>query len=191
MTKTTSGQAASKKRKWYLYDFLTFLVPSCSTGVTSGNLQLDDEDNAASSGDETSLNSPLTVQSDESSLPAENSLPHESSLPAFSSARAKKPSRCSKRKEQLTAIDREVLQALKEPEKEIDENELFFRSLLPAMKTLDLVQTLELRSEIQRLVLSHVKSAQTGRTAVEAPHARLATSPTSKHICYKCNVPSE
>ncbi|GFO37916.1 hypothetical protein PoB_006442100 [Plakobranchus ocellatus] len=29
MTMTMSGQAATKKRKWYLYDFLTFLVPSC------------------------------------------------------------------------------------------------------------------------------------------------------------------
>ena len=33
------------------------------------------------------------------------------------------------------------------------------------MKTLDLVQTLELRSEIQRLILSHVKSARTGPAA--------------------------
>ncbi|KAL8571298.1 hypothetical protein ACOMHN_047565 [Nucella lapillus] len=69
MTTTKSGQAATKKRKWHLYDFLTFLIPSCSTGATSGNLpQIIDEHEktSASSDDETSRTStPTTLQSDQ------------------------------------------------------------------------------------------------------------------------------
>lgn len=80
--------------------------------------------------------------------------------------------------QQLSLVDREVLQVLKEPEKEVDENELFFKSLLPAMKSLNLVQTLELRSEIQHLVLSSVRQAQSGTSATLAvPNARSATYP--------------
>ena len=44
MSTAVSGQAAKKRRKWYLYHFLTFLIPSCSNGLTSGNLPNPDQD---------------------------------------------------------------------------------------------------------------------------------------------------
>ncbi|GFO04099.1 hypothetical protein PoB_003060400 [Plakobranchus ocellatus] len=166
MTMTTPGQAAKKKRKWNLYDLLTFFGLPCSTGATSGNLQQNDGDSAASSGEENSTRNPLSVHSDESSLPT-TSLPTRVKSPRFS----------KKKNRQLSAIDRKFLHALKEPEKEVDQNELFFKSLLPAMKTLNLVQTLELRSEIQRLVLSSVHSAQSDTPAsVATSNERFVTS---------------
>ena len=69
-----------------------------------------------------------------------------------------------------------MLQALLTPEKEVDDNEMFFKSLLPAMKTLDTVETLEFRSEIQCLVLSHVK-AKANRASIQTSQERVVTSP--------------
>ena len=42
----------------------------------------------------------------------------------------------------------------------------YFKSLLPVMKTLDVMQALELRGEIQKLVISFVKSAKTQATGL-------------------------
>ncbi|KAL8561249.1 hypothetical protein ACOMHN_047106 [Nucella lapillus] len=183
MTTTKSGQAATKKRKWHLYDFLTFLIPSCSTGATSGNLPqiIDEHENtSASSDDETSRTStPTTLQSDQGIAAA---------LPKPRPAVPQKTARSSSsKKDQLSIVDKEVLQALKEPEKDMDENEHFFRSLLPSMKILDAVETLELRSEIQHLVLRHVKAKVNkvsppnfradAATALPAANRAISTSP--------------
>ncbi|KAL8608789.1 hypothetical protein ACOMHN_065525 [Nucella lapillus] len=93
----------------------------------------------------------------------------------------------SSKKDQLSIVDKEVLQALKEPEKDMDENEHFFRSLLPLTKMLDAVETLELRSEIQHLVLRHVKAKANkvsppnfradAATALPAANRAISTSP--------------
>ena len=94
LTTTQSGQAANKKRKWYLYDFLTFLIPSCSSGATSGNLSqiVDaDEDRSTSSDDEiTRSNSPLSVQSIETT--------HSAPKQAYPRNQA----RCSRKKSSLS-----------------------------------------------------------------------------------------
>ena len=40
---TTSGQAASKKRKWYLFDTMSFLIPYYGSRETGGNLNYEDQ----------------------------------------------------------------------------------------------------------------------------------------------------
>ncbi|XP_041361850.1 uncharacterized protein LOC121377817 [Gigantopelta aegis] len=163
---STSGQAASKKKKWHLYDFLTFLIPSCSTGPTSGNLQENEDDTATSGDEEQSQNSPLSMQSKDNSL----------------AGQFKKPQRRLKRNAQsagMSAIDMEVLKALKEPEpqQQIDDNVMFFKSLLPSLKHLDEVQTMEFRMEVQRLVLTYLRSARSNTTAVETSAVGVVSPP--------------
>ena len=60
-----------------------------------------------------------------------------------------------------------------------DENECFFKSLLPAMKTSDVMQALELRGEIQKLVISFMKSAKTQATETNAQQTFIPSPQTS------------
>ena len=68
----------------------------------------------------------------------------------------------------MSGIDKEVINTLRKVQNEVpmDENECFFKSLLPVMKALDVMQALELRGEIQKLVISFVKSAKTQATGL-------------------------
>ena len=68
---TKSGQAASKKKKWYLFDAMSFLIPYYSSRETGGNLNYEDqqlEDNVDSqdSQDIESQPSPAPLSSDDS-----------------------------------------------------------------------------------------------------------------------------
>ena len=113
---TTSGQAASKKRKWHVYDYMLLLIPTCATVETCSNRPESDNDTQTSE-DEQSHNSPLSLQPDD----------------IFSKTPKKTPRRKKRKSGTGTSeIDTEILKALREPEPQLDENELFFKSLLPS-----------------------------------------------------------
>ena len=77
--------------------------------------------------------------------------------------RKRQPTRWSRKKNDTSGIDKQVIDAFREAQKDepMDENEHFFKSLMPIMKTLDVMQALELRAEIQKLLISFVKSRET------------------------------
>lgn len=160
MKQSTSGQAATKKKKWHLYDFMQFLLPTCSRGASSSNLPNDEESNASQSDDEAehsqatpaSPASPASFQSEESALPA------VSNTQQRRKRKATTPS--------ASDIDLEILKAFKTPQEPqvVDENEHFFQSLLPSLKTLDRLQTMHFRMDVQRLLLSYMEKASSMTT---------------------------
>lgn len=164
MSTTVSGQAAKKRRKWYLYDFLTFLIPTCSTGETSSNLPdigdllNPDQDDNGSLVDQ--------IQETQSQDTQDHPSDDDSLVSDVAPLRKNRPIRCSRKGQDTSAIDKQVIDAFREAQNEmpIDENEHFFKSLMPIMKTLDVMQALELRGEIQKLVFSFVKSLKTRET---------------------------
>lgn len=168
-----SGQSASATKKWHLYDFLMFLAPTTLTGDTSGNLLNLDEDSGSPNVDQcqsqTSVSaSPLSV------------IPDETACVLPKKRRAVKSN-------EMTAVDREVIKALKEPENtSFDENEHFFKSLLPSLKNLDEFETMQFRIEVQQLVLSYMHRARTRKQTNPASprdmgsiHIPLTTQTTS------------
>ena len=146
---TKSGQAASKKKKWHLFDAMSFLTPYYCSSVTSGNLVYEDqpEDDDVDIGETESQPSPATQSSDDSAPVTQEIF--------------KKPPQQRKRKKDCTTtsdFNMEVLKALKEPEV-LDENEMFLKSLLPFMKKLNDIQAMEFRIAVQSLLLKHLKAA--------------------------------
>ena len=126
MSTAVSGQAAKKQRKWYLYDFLTFLIPSCSTGLTSGNLPNPDQDNQ----DENESLDDQTQETQSQNTQSSRYLPSDehSLRPDVTPLRKKRPTHCSGKKNGMSGIDKEVINALREVQDEVpmDENECLF-----------------------------------------------------------------
>ena len=155
---TKSGQAASKKKKWYLFDAMSFLTPYYCSRVISGNLVYEDqpEDDDVDIGVTESQPSPATQSSDDSAPVTQEIF--------------KKPPQQRKRKKDCTTtseFNMEVLKALKEPEV-LDETEMFLNSLLPSMKKLNDIQAMEFRIAVQSLLLKHLKEANKPQDAAEA-----------------------
>lgn len=73
------------------------------------------------------------------------------------------------KKRKGTDLDVEVLKALKEPEREPDENELFFKSLLPMLRKLDPMDAMMYRHEVQGLLIRYVQKSQRARTPETPP----------------------
>ena len=142
---TKSGQAASKKRKWHLFDAMSFLIPYYCSRETGGNLVYGDllQDDNLDIEETGSQPSPAPP-------PSDDSLPQET---------FKKPQQQRKRKSDgstAAEFNNEILKALKEPEA-LDEHELFFKSLLPSMRKLSDIQAMEFRIEVQSLLLKYLK----------------------------------
>ncbi|GFO40553.1 hypothetical protein PoB_006705800 [Plakobranchus ocellatus] len=128
-----SGQAASTKRPWYLYERMSFFNPFVAARESSGNLD------SVPIADES-----LVIQESQAdSQPSSESpqLQFESLNDSQDNASTASTSgRQKKRKHETEDIDREIIKVLKqEPE---NEHELFFKSLIPTVPQLDPINTM-------------------------------------------------
>ncbi|KAL8563868.1 hypothetical protein ACOMHN_034247 [Nucella lapillus] len=155
---TTSGQAASKKRKWYLFDTMSFLIPYYGSRETGGNLNYEDQQQKDDLEiEETGSQQSSAPPSSDDSLPCSQETFRK--LSGNLQETFKKPQQQRKRKSGCNTtpyLNMEVLKALKEPET-VDENELFLKSLLPSMNKLNDIQAMEFRIEVQSLLLKYLK----------------------------------
>lgn len=172
---TKSGQAASKKKKWYLFDIMSFLIPYYSSRETEGNLSYEE--------DKLEENEPHDSSDIESQpSPAPSPVP-PSPDDNLTQKTFKKPQQQRKRKGDCnTEFNMEVLKALKEPEA-VDENELFFKSLLPSMKKLNDIQVMEFKVEVHSLLLKYRKQSNKPQNS--------AAEPSPSMISQQCGSGSE
>lgn len=159
-----SGSAPSKKKKWALYDSMSFLIPYLSDRNTFGNL--DDASGTAVSSKcgDTQDTIPMTF-SPASQLPREHS--PGPSVSTENSERVSSSQLSMKRKLPKRSIDIEILETLKampaastDKHEEEDEDYMFFKNLVPKMKCLNDIQKLELQAEINSVFIKHLKIAQ-------------------------------
>lgn len=164
---TKSGSAPTKKRKWVLYDAMSFLVNYLTDRPTSGNLQESNRppDIKGDGDDEVDKIRHPTPLLDTPTL--DLSLVASSSTSAFDTCTesvSKHKNASCKNKDKFELIDREILQTLKNikpstASMEEDEDLLFFKNLVPKMKCMTDVQKLELQNEITNVFLKHLKKA--------------------------------
>ncbi|GFO09734.1 transcription factor adf-1 [Plakobranchus ocellatus] len=163
-----SGQAASTKRQWYLYERMSFLNPFVAARESSGNLD------SVPIADES-----LVIQESQAdSQPSSESpqLQFESLNDSQNNAStASNSGRQKKRKHETEEIDREIIKALKqEPE---NEHELFFKSLIPTVSQLDPINTMLFQAEVQHLAVKYLREQQlcrpsTSGSAPQHPNTR-------------------
>lgn len=164
-----SGSAASRKKKWFLYDAMSFLIPHVSDRPTSGNI-CDEYVQEDTCSEASTQDSTLTSQFvNMSSNNYENDTPVASTsqeiLVVDADAATPQPTKKYKRKkDSQESIDQEILQTLKNipnvSREEEDEDLLFFKALVPKMKCLNDIQKMELQGELHSVVLKHIKRAR-------------------------------
>lgn len=185
MTSLKSGSAPDKKRKWYLYDQMLFLLPYTVENKTTSNLSdLSDHEEEVSGQPNTSISPAL-----ETTITTNDMVTPTSGIAGPSSVekRQKKRAKFPQERALASTLDKEIFTAIQNisttssksvPE---DEDELFFKSLIPKMKTLDPITKWELQAEIQMLVLRYVKDSgrryQTS-SSCSRPHFESSGSPT-------------
>lgn len=183
MKHTTSGQGATNKKKWHLFDFMQFLLPASSTGASSGNLITDTETQDPPYDDEAEQTSPA-IPASPASLQSQESIPS-----TVSNSQQRKRKATTQRP---SDVDLEILKAFKAPEQEprvVDDNDLFFKSLLPTMKSLDTLQTMRFRMDVQRLLLDYLDTAHSRTTTstpspVNLPRARPSMQASATYPRY-------
>lgn len=177
MTTFISGSAPSKKKKWPLYDSMSFLVPYISDRPASTNLSSVDDIDLDSTSSQCSTEVPIAY----SPAPGEES---DSVVGVETPPSTEKcyPSNRAGRKRSAqphSSIDQEILSTLRtipttpvspRPPQEEDADLLFFKSMLPHVKTLDPLQKMELQAEMHSVLFKHMKRARATQstTAVQA-----------------------
>ncbi|GFO18961.1 hypothetical protein PoB_004546600 [Plakobranchus ocellatus] len=186
MTTNKSGAAGGKKRKWYLYDRMLFIVPlNISDTSTTSNVPpvssdedvLDDEDTMSQASTSSFISAqnvdtltpaPLpTLAIDEScnqDTPSNHPTTSESQPQAQQNPRPRRPKLVPQRRAQATEFEAEMLKAaqrLATKQVESDEDEHFFKNLIhvPKMKLLNIVDKMKCQAEIHMVVLKYVEKA--------------------------------
>ena len=179
MTTAESGAAASKKKKWYLYDSMLFLLPFLMDRKTCSNLSDDSDVDDGSTLHASDANFQAPVESfsfsQDTDIQSQDSLPQESvseQSPAVADTQSqgkttgqtssikKRRAKFPQERAERDSLDRDILQAIKdmggrhtETKVDEDEDELFFRSLVPKLKRLDPLTKMECQAEINAQTL--------------------------------------
>ncbi|CAG5125799.1 unnamed protein product [Candidula unifasciata] len=137
---------SAKKKKWPLYESMTFLLPymefSNTTLTADGVLETHQ---SLDSGDDVSEES-VSVTFDNQILE--------------SARRQQNMFLCqSKRKRTVNDLDHQFFSAPNGQHHEEDDHEHFLKSLLPMMRTLDSLAAMEFRHEVQGLLIKYIKKA--------------------------------
>ena len=199
MTATKSGAAGGKKRKWYLYDRMLFILPYISDRSTRTNvapLSSDEDRDAENNMSQASTSSFTSVQHVDTLTPITSSTVDEtnhqdppSNHPGTSESqfqpqhnpRPRRPKLFPQQRAKHSVFESEILKAARRLctiRKETDEDEYFFKNLVPKMKLLNTVDKMKCQAEIHMVVLKYVEKAS--ENAVAQPE-RIVSNTTSKH----------
>ncbi|GFO42460.1 hypothetical protein PoB_006896500 [Plakobranchus ocellatus] len=183
MFSTKSGQGAEKKKKWNLFDAMSFLDPFVENPTTASNLE-----SFESQADSRSLDAPRS--SNVTQFAEQNEEDEQEEITTCMSLEQphnfkRQPDNVQKtistrrRKRQLyNPIDMEVLQALKEPEKEDDTDGYWWMGLKPMLKELDPIESLKFKHDITGLLLTFVERAKTEKAATRIEHTKTYPNTT-------------
>lgn len=146
---------AEKKKKWNLYDAMSFLDPFTGNFEAASNLETFDRQEDPQS------------PSNQSQISEQGEIAMSQEQPQYTK---RQPSKEMKKtigrgkRESGSSIDMEVLRALKEPENEDDADVLWWKGLKPMLSELDPIESLKFKHEVTGLLLTYVERAKT-RTA--------------------------
>ncbi|XP_005111112.1 uncharacterized protein LOC101862911 [Aplysia californica] len=168
-----------KKKRWWLFDTLSFLTPFMTMPETSSvstvvkpppDTEEDDEEEVEEPEDDDygseMLGKDLPMLDDQQSQDSFPSdiLENNNDFPnPFKKPRRSGQSMADNYADLRYNIQQQTqwfLQLQKQAEKNTDENEHFFRSLLPTLRKLDDLEVMEFRHDVQGLLLKYFKAAR-------------------------------
>ena len=162
-----SGDGASKKKQWVFFERLSFLLPFMKgREMTSSLRAIEPQEESNDSQEIHSLPSPTQHTLPSSPSPSQHPLPSPSPspqppTPSSSAGSDKKATRLVKRKAPAEdEVAAELLKVVRESDK-LDEDEQFFNSCLPMVRTLSGEEKLEFRISVQQLLLQAVRRRST------------------------------
>ncbi|RUS91301.1 hypothetical protein EGW08_000915 [Elysia chlorotica] len=171
-TTCKSGSAGGKKKKWYLYDRMLFILPFISDRNTASNVTAISSDEDIDNGDDNMSQASSTsftfsfsqATSTPDPLPPNTIADSELSEASTSAEEKPQPKFPQSRKRKRTDFEREMLRAVqrlgarKESQKseELDEDEYFFKSLVPKMRRMDITNKIACQGKILNIVLEHI-----------------------------------
>lgn len=165
MTTTKSGSGADKPKKWYLYDSLLFLLPHIGDRATCSNLSPEREEETESA---LGNQSPRDRSFTPSPVPtaASTSTQGSEAQPLVSQRPRKR--KFPQERHAVNPMDERMLETIsyigdKLTQKETpDEDELFCKSLVSKIRSLDPFTKMACQAEVQMVILKHMRqSAQT------------------------------
>ncbi|BFZ05939.1 hypothetical protein BsWGS_08978 [Bradybaena similaris] len=133
----------AKKKKWALYDSLTFLLPSMeyhNTTISDGVSETHQYPDLSDDTSKESISLPFDSHFMETVISQEN-------MPI-----CQQPERKRTKKD----LDNQFFSGLR-GQHEDDDHEHFFKSLLPGMRTLNPLAAMEYRQEVQGLLIEYIK----------------------------------
>ncbi|KAK3724262.1 hypothetical protein RRG08_043262 [Elysia crispata] len=140
-----SGQAATGKKKWHLYDTLSFLTPIYEQRDTSSNLSQENSGETTQATEsladlESQASSPMTVRSD--------TPPPQAPVVPY-----KRPQKRKRTASPGNDVDTEILKSLQLQQPEcLDDDDMWARSIVPSVRSLNHLEKLEFRLEVLRLL---------------------------------------
>ena len=218
LTTNKSGAAGSKKRKCYLYDRMLFSLPFLGDRSTTTNVApLSSDEDVLDSEDSTSqastsscpstqcMDTPTPTLPDETNNqdpPATRPVRSDSTSQPQQSAAPRRPKLFPQHRAQQSQFEFEMLRAAqrvgekKVETVEIDEDEHFFKSLIPKIKLLNTVDKMKCQAELHMVVLKYVEAAsnstvlqrEPGQQAT--PQTPVYTSITALAVLHEVKIPT-
>ncbi|XP_012944147.1 uncharacterized protein LOC106013315 [Aplysia californica] len=161
------GRAPSRKKRWPLFDSMSFLLPY-SKPI---NINIDDDFDFCDAVSEGSI----TTDCDD-----ENDNDDEESFKRPDTGTRSTHLMSKKRKAPSADFEGECISvdtSQKPLVDEQDENEHFLKSILPMMKTLEQLEAMEFRHEVQGLLIQYIKRAR-----LQLPSEHTATASASSIV---------
>lgn len=203
MTNSKSGSAGGQKKKWYLYDRMQFILPYMMDRNTSTNMSICSDEDGVDNEDTMSQASassltfspqfdtptPFPTNEDIETQPRANP-PTQQKDDHQNLRRKRQRPFPQQRATQQSEFEDEMLKAAKrlgEKNKvatEVDEDEHFFKSLVPNMKLLSAIDKMECRAEIQIVVLRYMKKAQQASSPAQQPEIVRYSPPDPSTYIY-------
>ncbi|KAK3804440.1 hypothetical protein RRG08_042200 [Elysia crispata] len=192
-----SGSAGRKRKKWYLYDNMLFVLPHLLDRKTESNIsESDNEDTEhmiqveeASQASSSSfvfapINSPS--QSPHVSTPTPVDASSQDDQPRVNAPHTRPQTKRSVRRPPYPQerhdihLDVEMIQTLKglsqkQEDTNNDEDLIFFKSLLPKMKLLNPDEKMECQYEMHTLMMRYVRNHKVNSSSSRAPPEMLAS----------------
>lgn len=161
---TKSGQAAERRKKWHLYEIMSFLAPLLEPRETFSNMVNIEIDSTQGSPQVLSPGSPglAPLQTPSPShTPPPVQTPLTPTPPPSQNSMPPPQRRSAKRKSATSDVDSEIIQALKHDN---DDDDMWARSLVPSMKKLDHLDKMEFRVEVQASLLRFLRRKEDARS---------------------------
>ncbi|GFO47959.1 transcription factor adf-1 [Plakobranchus ocellatus] len=174
LTTTRSGSGADKQKKWYLYDSLLFLLPHIGDRATCSNLSPEQQEEESES--VRGIESPRDRSHTPSPVPTTVSTSTQNSEAQPLVTPRPRKRKIPQERYTINPVDERMLDAITSIGDKLtqieapDEDELFCKSLVSKIRSLDPFSKMECQAEIQMVILKYMRRSTQVADTQAVPH---------------------